>query len=548
MDYQTASGLRKRSLSDLITQRLLQTTTTLPTSEGGRPTTSRDYSIGGAITSSIGEKFKASVTGLQQTFDPLNIVRILTGGSSLAPALFGRMTGRKMSSIDYFSGKGKTKRAGRKDPDYSSIGDGASAKLRVGDSYSDVLAKMFLYLKNAQEFDKLSYELEKNFREEQVAEDERRHKRLVDAILGARKGGKPAAGKEDNTESFLEKLMDKMQSIISAIWSSVKFLASTASGIISGVTKMIGGMKDKLIGAMVSMSTFIVKKMLKIAFLALLDGLAMVTGPIGKAIATSAGAALAAAGIIETKESYQKAVREAYGGMEAEETFQEIQKYESSGSGMNFTGEPTEEALQKIKELTDKRNQQILDYQNKYMDPSMSKLGWTKQGYERDASGNLLYDKPIYTKMENGKEVRAGILQTPEILSAGVGSNVTKGMDFTDAFRAQQEQLDRFLTPVETPTNVEKTPDQKVEFSQSASALAPMASTTSYSVASPTDIASKLVSPQVDVVVTAKRPVVANKTNIIGGQKETFKSGESVSVRDSSRSLKHALEGSVFAK
>lgn len=546
MDYRTASGLRKKSLSDLITERLLQTTTTLPTDEGGRPTTTKDYSIGGAIRSSIGEKIKASATGLKEKFDPMNIARALTGGSPLAAALVGRMTGRKSDSIDYFAGKGKKKRAGRKDPDYSSIGDGATAKLRVGDSYSDVLAKMFLFLQHAQEFDKLSYELEKDFREEQRAEDERRHKKLVATILKVRR--EPPKEQKDNTESFLEKLMEKIKSMFSGVWDAVKFLGGMGSNIIGGITKTIERLKDDLLTGMVATSTFVTKKILKLALGAVVDSLSFMLPGVGKVIGKAILAGLAAAGIAEGIEEYQQSRREAFGGKDAEETYQEIQKYEGSWSGTGATG-PTDEAAQKIKELTEKRNKQISEHQSKYMDPTMTKLGWTKEGYEKDSAGNELFDKPIYTRMEKGKKVTAGILDTPEILSAGVSAHMRGKMDYSDALRTQQEQLRQYFGPNQTESKVEPLkPEPEVEMGQSASALAPVANQSSYTIQSPVDIANRILETKPDVVVSAKRPVSVSTTNNIGGQGETFKTAEAVDVRNRDKAYNHSTSAAVFAR
>lgn len=259
MDYQRASGLRRKSLTDLITERMLSSTTTLPTSEGGRPTTTRDYSIGGAITSTISEKMKASATGLREKFDPMNIARALTGGSNLAAALVGRMTGRKTEDIDYFAGRGKKK--AKKDPNYTKVGEGANTKLRIGDSYSDVLAKMFLFMRAAQEHDKINYELEKNFREEQIQEDERRHDKLVESILKGRKGKK----EKGNTEDFLDKLFNRIKEMASGIYSVIgglydRWIKPIWEKIGDLVKKLVIGNLDKVVRT-VNLLTALVSKL-----------------------------------------------------------------------------------------------------------------------------------------------------------------------------------------------------------------------------------------------------------------------------------------------
>jgi len=82
-DYAKAAKVRKTSLSDLITKKIV---------EGG--------SIGSSIKAGISEKSKAKVTGIKEAFDPLNIAKKLTGG--LGAAILGRATGRKQEDIEYF--------------------------------------------------------------------------------------------------------------------------------------------------------------------------------------------------------------------------------------------------------------------------------------------------------------------------------------------------------------------------------------------------------------------------------------------------------------
>lgn len=86
MDYQKAKDIRGKSLSSLITDNIV--------SGGG---------IGSSISQALSDRSKARMTGIKETFDPLNIVKALTGGSRLAPALLGRLTGRSPEAIKYFT-------------------------------------------------------------------------------------------------------------------------------------------------------------------------------------------------------------------------------------------------------------------------------------------------------------------------------------------------------------------------------------------------------------------------------------------------------------
>jgi hypothetical protein len=91
MDYGTAKSIRGRSLSSMVTQRIR--------SGGG---------VGSSIRSAISQKMRARMTGIKEKFDPMNVAKFLTGGSNLAPAILGRLTGRSQRDINYFSGGRKT--------------------------------------------------------------------------------------------------------------------------------------------------------------------------------------------------------------------------------------------------------------------------------------------------------------------------------------------------------------------------------------------------------------------------------------------------------
>jgi len=84
MDYRSAAKIRKKSFGSLLAEQ-----------EGGLLS-----SIGSAISS----KTRANITGIKETFDPMNIAKKMTFGSNWAPAMMGKMTGRKQSDIAHFTG------------------------------------------------------------------------------------------------------------------------------------------------------------------------------------------------------------------------------------------------------------------------------------------------------------------------------------------------------------------------------------------------------------------------------------------------------------
>ena len=88
MNYYEAAKIRKTGLSELVTNRLV----------GGQGVFS---SVRGAMS----ERSQAKSLAFKEKFDPLNIVKFLTGGSNIAPAVLGRILGRSQADISYFTGK-----------------------------------------------------------------------------------------------------------------------------------------------------------------------------------------------------------------------------------------------------------------------------------------------------------------------------------------------------------------------------------------------------------------------------------------------------------
>jgi hypothetical protein len=112
MDYATGRAIRNKGLSGLITQNLLNS----------------EMGIGQSFTTALSDRTKATVTGIKEAFDPLNIAKKLTGGSKLAPALLGRLTGRNKTTIQHFSGRKTASAAGVNFETGASLGPSASVQ------------------------------------------------------------------------------------------------------------------------------------------------------------------------------------------------------------------------------------------------------------------------------------------------------------------------------------------------------------------------------------------------------------------------------------
>lgn len=164
MDYGKAEGIRKKGLAGLITDNLVE-----------------GQGIGSSFGSAISDRTKATFTGIQEKFDPLNIAKKLTGGSNLAPALLGRLTGRKQSTIEHFaSKKGKSSRGGLG----SVLKNGYAPE---GEGMTETLGMIYEELRLADEERKNLYKARK--KEEKNAEEREieRNQAIIMALTTRRK-------------------------------------------------------------------------------------------------------------------------------------------------------------------------------------------------------------------------------------------------------------------------------------------------------------------------------------------------------------------------
>lgn len=184
MDYQKAKHIRSQSLSDVIAETIA--------SGGG---------IGASVKKGISQKSAAGMMGVKQTFDPMNIAKFMTGGSKLAPALIGRLTGRSKKDIGFFTGKTKNTDTASK-----------IAPLEKGNELNDVLMRIYSLMKSVNDAEITRREEANQFAEEKALERGKRHKELIEAITGKKYTGnvdKPTASKvvDDTKSSFLDDIL-----------------------------------------------------------------------------------------------------------------------------------------------------------------------------------------------------------------------------------------------------------------------------------------------------------------------------------------------------
>lgn len=201
MDYQTARQIRKSKLSDIIVSNLIA-----------------GQSVTGSITKALSQKSIARSVGFKEKFDPLNIIKFLTGGSNLAPAILGRMLGRSKRDIQYFAGRARpVGRASTADRIRPLAGDGTSSSL-------DLLTNMYRFLKKSHEDEKKRYQLLFNRREEEELEKDKRHKALLKAINSSSMGVVTTDGKPKETGGFLDLINSLIKNAIDGVTASFRAL------------------------------------------------------------------------------------------------------------------------------------------------------------------------------------------------------------------------------------------------------------------------------------------------------------------------------------
>jgi len=251
MSYKQASQIRKKSLKDLITEKLVE-----------------DKGVLTSIKSGISEKMQARSTGLKEKFDPLNIAKILTG--KLGSALLGRMTGRSKEDISYFAGDKKAKETKPKPAYineklnksdvglYSAISEGNTQSMKKGDGIATILARMYNLIKAEQINSLKRYQIEKSFKKIREKEKEKRNKELINAIksLGSFAVVKTEAKKEESGGLFdfikglIETAKNMLLGVISSIWSGLWSVIGPLMTLIGEIGGVLGlkSLLDRLRG------------------------------------------------------------------------------------------------------------------------------------------------------------------------------------------------------------------------------------------------------------------------------------------------------------
>lgn len=200
MTYQEARRLRNTGLLDLAAQNI-----------------ALGNGVIGSLGSAMSSKFKAKVTGIKESLDPLNVAKKLTG--NFGSAVLGRLTGRSKEDIRYFAGGKRFGSSAGVTQDsnldsiqpalYTKVAEGQRQKMKKGESVTDVMAKLYNLLKRG-------FDQEENFRDHDIKDKRDKHKRdlkwhkdLLEAIIGKKTTSnipKGVVGGGDMFSDFFDKL------------------------------------------------------------------------------------------------------------------------------------------------------------------------------------------------------------------------------------------------------------------------------------------------------------------------------------------------------
>ena len=205
LTYQKARRIRGTKLTDLLADQLLY-----------EPT------IGKAVKKTISLKVQSNIKGIKESFDPLNIVKFLTGGSKLGPALYGKIMGRNIRDIEYFTGRNRPLRVGPSRSTASKITPLAGGDGDIG-GINEQLLKIYNFLQASNEQEIKRKEKEQNFAEEKALEAEKRHKEFIEALKKVT--GKSTATKVKGEKEEGPSIFDSIMNMIKTIGEKIKSVA-----------------------------------------------------------------------------------------------------------------------------------------------------------------------------------------------------------------------------------------------------------------------------------------------------------------------------------
>lgn len=232
LTYQQARRIRKTGFSSVLADQLLY-----------EPT------IAKAIGKTISLKTQSKIKGITERFDPLNIAKVLTFGSKIGPALYGRIAGRDVKDIEYFTGRMNPIRVGNRNKKIGPTPTGED----IG-GINEQLMKIYNFLKISQEQEKKRREIQHNYDEEKELESKRRHDEFLRTLTGLsgynRTATKVATTKTEKPGGGLfDSFKNMMQSMIDGVLKSFEWLMDLKK-LLPLIPKIVEFFGEKVFGSL----------------------------------------------------------------------------------------------------------------------------------------------------------------------------------------------------------------------------------------------------------------------------------------------------------
>ena len=194
MNYYDAARIRKKGFANLMTDKLAS-----------------GQGVVSSFRGALSDRSKAKSLAMKEKFDPMNIAKFLTGGSNLATAIVGRLTGRSKEDIGYFTGKRQyqyTPRQSNYWQKFSNPNMGGSRRA------TQVLEKIVSFMEKSREDDIKEQDTLDSYNELNEYMKQDNHKEVMDvfkeAIKNKRKAMKEMA-KEAKKRQAQEKAKEKAE-------------------------------------------------------------------------------------------------------------------------------------------------------------------------------------------------------------------------------------------------------------------------------------------------------------------------------------------------
>lgn len=205
MTYQQARRIRNQSISSVLADQLIM-----------------GAGYGAAIKQTASAKFNAKLSGIKEKFDPLNIIKFMTGGSRLGPAILGKMLGRSRKDIEYFTGQARPVQYRGPKIGKSPSGEGGEGLGAAGGVLRDILT----LLQKTHDDNMNIREKENNLLEGRKHEEDRRHNDLMKA-LGS-KGATATPVKTTEGNSIFDNILKTVQDMIDSAMKAFEWVKSLA--------------------------------------------------------------------------------------------------------------------------------------------------------------------------------------------------------------------------------------------------------------------------------------------------------------------------------